>query len=115
MKLIASLPPVLVLLIATLFEVGGDSLIRVAIYNHSGLARLGLLLVGGALLFFYGSFLNLAPFDFGQLAGLYIAVLFIVWQVINLVAFRTLPSLPMVVGGSMIVVGGLLVTFWKSR
>jgi small multidrug resistance family-3 protein len=115
MKFIESLPPVVVLLVATLCEVGGDSLIRVAIYNHNGLARLGFLVLGGCLLFFYGSFLNLAPLEFGQLVGLYIAILFIVWQVINLLAFHMLPSLPILVGGSLIVIGGLLVTFWKPQ
>ena len=54
--------------------------------------------MGAVLLFGYGSFLNLAPLEFGQVVGLYIATLFVIWQVINYVAFRTLPSLPSVVG-----------------
>jgi hypothetical protein len=46
-------------------------------------------------------------------AGLYIATLFIVWQVINLIAFRAIPNLPIVPGGTLIIAGGLIVTFWK--
>jgi hypothetical protein len=47
--------------------------------------------------------------------GLYIATLFVIWQVINYVAFRTLPSLPSVVGGALIIAGGAIVTFWKPQ
>jgi small multidrug resistance family-3 protein len=45
--------------------------------------------------------------------GLYIATLFIVWQIINFVFFRTAPTLPILVGGALIVVGGALITYWK--
>jgi hypothetical protein len=105
--------PVVFLLIATTLEVSGDALIRKGIYNHTGLARLALLLIGAALVFGYGVSLNLAPLEFGQVVGLYIATLFVVWQIINFVAFRTLPSLPNLVGGALIIAGGLIVTFWK--
>lgn len=57
--------------------------------------------------------LNLAPVEFRHVVGLYIAVLFIVWQIINFIFFHTLPNLPIFVGGTLIVAGGLLVTFWK--
>jgi hypothetical protein len=105
--------PLVFLLIATILEVGGDAVVRVAIYNHVGLARTGFLIGGAALLLGYGSSLNLAPLQFGQVVGLYIATLFIVWQVINYIAFRSLPTTPIVLGGSLIVAGGVIVTFWK--
>jgi small multidrug resistance family-3 protein len=107
------LSPFVLLLIATLLEVGGDAVIRVALYNHAGAIRLILLFAGAALLFGYGTFLNLAPLEFGQLVGLYLATLFVVWQVINFVAFRALPTLPIVVGGSLVITGGAIVTFWR--
>jgi small multidrug resistance family-3 protein len=69
---------------------------------------------GATLLFGYGLSLNLAPVEFRQAVGVYIATLFIVWQVINFVFFRTTPSLPILAGGALIVVGGLIVTFWKA-
>ncbi len=101
------------LLLATSLEVSGDALVRLGIYNHAGLARLGLMLAGAALLFGYGFSLNLAPLEFRQVVGLYIATLFVVWQVINFLVFRTSPNLPILVGGALIVIGGLVVTFWR--
>ncbi len=103
------------LLIATTLEVSGDAIVRLAIYNHAGLIRLGLILAGAALLFGYGFSLNLAPVEFRQVVGLYIATLFVVWQVINFLVFRTYPNLPILIGGSLIVIGGLIVTFWKAE
>lgn len=102
------------LLIATTLEVSGDALVRKALYDHAGLARVSLMLLGAALLFGYGLSLNLAPLEFGQVVGLYIATLFVVWQVINAIAFRTLPTVPIAIGGTLIIAGGLVVSFWKN-
>jgi len=107
------IPTLVFLLIATTLEASGDAVVRMAIYDHAGLIRLGLFLAGAALLFGYGSFLNLAPLEFGRVVGLYIATLFVVWQVINFIAFRSLPTLPIVLGGVLIVAGGAIVTFWR--
>ena len=101
------------LLVATTLEVSGDAIVRLAIYDQSGRIRFTLILVAGILLLGYGTSLNLAPVEFRHVVGLYIATLFVVWQIINFIFFRTLPNLPIVVGGALIVVGGLLVTFWK--
>jgi small multidrug resistance family-3 protein len=105
--------PFFFVLIATILEVSGDAIIRTSIYNHSGLTRIGLLLIGTILLCGYGTSLNLAPVEFMQIVGLYIATLFVVWQVINFIVFRTVPTIPIVMGGILIVIGGLIVTFWK--
>jgi len=107
------IPAVVLLLAATILEVSGDAVVRSAIYNHAGLVRLGLFFAGAVLLFGYGTLLNLAPLEFGQVVGLYMATLFVVWQVINFVAFRALPTLPIVVGGSLVIAGGAIITFWK--
>jgi small multidrug resistance family-3 protein len=112
-KVLQGIHPMVLLVIATLLEVSGDAVVRMAIYNHTGIIRLGLFLAGAALLFGYGSFLNMAPLDFGRVVGLYIATLFVVWQVINYVAFRTLPNPPTLVGGVLIVIGGAITTYWK--
>jgi len=101
------------ILIATILEVSGDAIVRKCIYDYTGLTRIVLLLVGTVLLFGYGYSLNLAPVEFKQVVGLYIATLFIVWQTINYIAFRSVPTIPILVGGLLIVTGGLLVTFWK--
>ena len=107
------IPAVILLLVATILEVSGDAVVRTAIYNHAGLARFGLFFGGATLLFGYGTLLNLAPLEFGQVVGLYIATLLVVWQVINFVAFRALPTIPIIVGGSLIIAGGALITYWK--
>jgi len=105
--------PLVFLLIATTLEVSGDAVVRMAIYDHAGPIRVSLFLAGAVLLLGYGSTLNLAPFDFGRVVGLYIATLFVVWQVINFIAFRSLPTPPIWIGGSLIVAGGMIVTFWR--
>ena len=103
------------LLVATALEVSGDAVVRLAIYKYADISRPILGVCGAILLFGYGFFLNLAPVEFRQVVGLYIATLFPMWQVINFVFFRTLPSLPIVVGGFLIVAGGLIVTFWQAE
>ena len=105
--------PMVLLIIATTLEVSGDAIVRMAIYNHTGAVRLALFAAGAALLFGYGSFLNLAPLEFGRVVGLYIATLFVVWQIVNFLAFRTLPSLPVLAGGALIIAGGAVITFWR--
>ena len=114
MKNIQNIHPFVFVLIATILEVIGDAIIRTSIYNNTGMARVGLMIIGALLLFGYGTSINLAPIEFGQIAGLYIATLFVVWQIINFIAFKTVPTLPVIVGGMFIVIGGLIVTFWRS-
>src|SRR4029453_5800502 len=103
------------LLVATTLEVSGDAIVRLAIFNHAGILRAALMISGAALLFGYGFSLNLAPVEFRQVVGLYIATLFVVWQTINFLIFRTTPNAPILMGGALIVAGGLIVTFWKSE
>jgi small multidrug resistance family-3 protein len=101
------------LIVATTLEASGDAIVRLALKDGAWLARLGLFLAGGAMLFGYGLFLNLAPVEFEKVVGLYIATLFVVWQVVNFLFFRHLPNLPILVGGALIVAGGCVVTFWE--
>ncbi len=114
LKVLQTIPIPLLLLIATTLEVSGDATVRLAIYDHSGLPRVALLLAGAALLLGYGSFLNSAPVEFGRVVGLYIATLFVVWQVINFLVFRALPEPPVWAGGALVVAGGLIITFWRT-
>lgn len=113
MKLLQGIHPIILLVIATTLEASGDALVRMAIYNHTGALRIALFMAGAALLFGYGAFLNLTPLDFGRVVGLYVAVLFVVWQVINYLAFRSVPTLPIIVGGTLLIAGGTIVTFWR--
>ncbi|MBW4037613.1 MAG: hypothetical protein HIU91_01850 [Acidobacteria bacterium] len=97
---------------ATAFEAMGDAIIRMAL-QHSSLARVGLFLVGGALLTLYGTSLNLAPVEFATVTGVYIAMLFVMFQLTNFIFFRVLPTPGVMVGGLFIVAGGLIVYFSK--
>ena len=114
MKQLQNIPPFIFVLIATILEVSGDAIIRTTVYNHTGAVRIILFLVGTVLLSGYGLSINLAPIEFGKIAGLYISTLFIVWQVINFISFRTIPSISVLIGGALIVIGGLIVTFWDK-
>ena len=106
--------PFLFLLVATLLEATGDALVRMSIYREQlGWARVAIFLLGAALLTGYGTFLNLAPLEFARVVGLYIATLFVVWQVINYLAFGVAPGAPIFVGGALIVTGGMIVSYWK--
>lgn len=101
------------LLAATVLEASGDAVVRLALGQAGALVR-GLLFAAGAvLLFSYGLLLNLAPLEFSRVIGLYLATLFVVWQAIGFVAFRTIPTAPIVLGGSLIVAGGVIVSVWR--
>jgi small multidrug resistance family-3 protein len=102
------------LIVATTLEASGDAIVRIGLNNGAWAARATLFLTGGVLLFGYGLFLNLAPVPFERVVGLYIATLFVVWQVTNYAFFRHVPTLPILVGGALIILGGCLVTFWET-
>ncbi len=76
-------------------------------------ARVGFSLPGATLLFGYGFCLNLAPVEFGRVVGLYIATLFIVWQITNFVMFSQFARNAGFVWRLHFIAGGLVVTFWK--
>ena len=102
----------LFVLAATILEASGDAVLRVAL-NQSGLSRALLFGVGAVGLTLYGTSLNLAPIEFAQVTGIYIAVLFVVFQLTNLIFFRMVPTVPVYAGGSLIVAGGLIVGLWR--
>jgi hypothetical protein len=101
------------LIVATSLEAIGDAVVRMGLVQDAWLPRCLMFATGGVLLFGYGVSVNLAPTEFGRVVGLYIATLFIVWQLVNWVVFRSPPVAPVLVGGLLIVVGGAIVTFVK--
>lgn len=100
-------------LMATVLEAVGDALIRVALEHPSPYLRIAVFAAGAVCLTLYGTSLNLAPVEFSTVTGLYIATLFIVFQLTNYVFFRTAPTPGVLVGGFCIILGGLTVYFWR--
>jgi small multidrug resistance family-3 protein len=103
-----------VLIAAAALESGGDALARSGLHAHATLIRIGFFAATAMVLFIYGITVNLPPWDFGKLLGVYVALFFVVAQLINLFAFGMKPSLPIYCGGVLIVSGGLLMTFWRG-
>jgi drug/metabolite transporter superfamily protein YnfA len=94
----------LALVIAALLEIGGDAAVRAGLLQ----ARWPLLVLGAVALVAYGLVVNLnRTIDFGRLMGVYIAVFFVVSQVISVVAFGERPPLRVLLAGALIVAGGL--------
>jgi len=102
------------LIVATTVEASGDAIVRMGLNEQALVPRIVLFLIGAILLFGYGLSLNLAPLEFGRVVGLYIATLFVVWQIISFIAFRSLPTIPILLGGALIIAGGCIVTFWRG-
>jgi small multidrug resistance family-3 protein len=103
----------LLVLAATILEASGDAIVRIALQHPSIPTRIGLFLLGAVLLTLYGTSLNLAPVEFATVTGIYIATLFVVFQVVNFLFFHTTPTPAVWLGGTLIVAGGLVVAFWR--
>ncbi len=104
----------IILTLAAALESGGDALVRTGLHAPSLSTRIGFMAAGAVVLFIYGVTVNLPSWDFGKLLGVYVALFFVVAQIINFFAFGIKPALPIYLGGLLIVSGGLLITFWKA-
>lgn len=104
----------LVLLAAAVLEAGGDAIIRRGLHGEGSATRMGLIIAGGLVLTAYGVSVNVPPWDFGRLLGVYAALFFVVAQLINRFAFGVAPSPPVLVGGALILSGALIMTFWRA-
>ena len=101
----------LVLLVfAAVLEVAGDALCRAGLRG----GRVGLLIFGGVVLWLYGIMVNAPGWNFGRLLGVYIAVFFVVSQVVAFCVLREPISPPMLIGGALIVTGGLVLSCWPN-
>jgi len=93
-----------ILVLAAALEVGGDALVRIGLRGPAYW-----LAAGGLVLFAYGVLVNLSGLDFNRLMGIYIAVFFVVSQVISFIFFKQIPDDRILLGGGFIVTGGLLI------
>ena len=101
------------LILATSLEATGDAFVRLGLFDRTGVGRVATLVGGGLLLFGYGVVLNLTPLPFARVVGLYIATLFVLWQIVAFLTFRNVPNSPVLLGGALIISGGLIVSFWN--
>ena len=105
----------MLLTLAAVLEVGGDALARTALHSQAILpVRLGLFAGAALVLFVYGVTVNLPPWDFGRLLGVYVCLFFLVAQIVNFAAFGMRPSPGILAGGALIMAGGLVMTFWRG-
>ena len=99
---------------ATIFEAVGDAVMRVALRSPYALpGRIALFALASFLLTMYGLFLNLAPVEFANVTGIYLASLFVAFQIVNYIFFCHLPSAGVLLGGTFIVAGAAIIYFWK--
>lgn len=102
------------IVMATMFEAVGDAVMRVALRTPYALTgRVALFALSSLLLTLYGLFLNLAPVEFATVTGIYLASLFIAFQIVNFLFFRHVPSTGVIAGGTLIVAGAAIIYFWK--
>ena len=101
-------------IVATIFEAVGDAVMRIALQSQYALpGRIALFALASLLLAMYGLFLNLAPVDFATVTGIYLASLFITFQIVNYLFFRHSPSSGVLLGGAFIVAGAAIIYYWK--
>ena len=101
----------LILFLAAVLEAYGDSSFQTALYRSSGISRTIAFLCGAASLAAYGLVVNAPRWDFGRLLGVYVVLFFLVAQVVARVRFGQVPTLPVLLGGALIVAGGLIISF----
>jgi drug/metabolite transporter superfamily protein YnfA len=99
----------LLLAAAALAEVLGDLGMRFGLGGRVWGYALGVLFLSG-----YGLLVNQPVLAFGRTLGLYIAVFFVVSQLVALVTLGERPALPLLIGGTLIVAGGLIIHFARG-
>src|SRR6267154_3533841 len=98
---------------ATIFEAVGDAVMIVSLNFHLMPGRIVLFASAIVLLAMYGAFLNLAPIEFASATGIYLASLFIAFQIVNYLFFRHTPGPGVLLGGAFILAGSAIIYFWK--
>jgi drug/metabolite transporter superfamily protein YnfA len=99
-----------IFLAAAVLEVGGDAIVRKGM-RGGGLAFMAL---GFIMLGTYGVVVNLVPWDFSKLLGVYVAIFAVVSVLVGRFIFHEAVPLSTWVGVAIIVVGGLVVQFGRA-
>ncbi len=93
-----------ILAMAAFAEVLGDLGMRLGLGGRPWGYALGAVLLSG-----YGLLVNQPALAFGRALGLYIAVFFVVSQLVALIVRGERPSFALLIGGALIVAGGLVI------
>ncbi len=101
------------LFLAAALEALGDSCFQSGLHRSAGLDRVWYALGGALALILYGTLLNIAPWKFGKLLGIYVVFFFVVAQALAWLRFGEVPTRPMVIGGSLIVAGGAIICWGR--
>jgi len=99
----------IVLALAAAAEVLGDLGMRLGLGGRPWGYLFGALLLSG-----YGLLVNQPALDFGKTLGLYIAIFFVVSQVVAFCANGERPAPALLIGGALIVAGGLVIHFGRA-
>ncbi len=102
------------LFLTACLEAGGDALIRSGLQSQGLAMRVLGLAAGGLVLFGYGLLVNAPAWDFGRLLGVYVTMFFVVAQALNFFLFGVKPAPPLLAGGALVILGGLVVAFWRD-
>ncbi len=97
----------LIFLAAAVLEVGGDAVIRKGMRGGGP----AFLLMGCLMLGTYGVVVNLVPWDFSRLLGVYVAIFALVSVLAGRFLFHEVVPLSTWMGVAIIIVGGLVVQF----
>jgi small multidrug resistance family-3 protein len=97
------------LLLAALLEAYGDSCFQSALYRASGTGRIFAFVGGAVSLAAYGLVVNAPRWEFGKLLGVYVVLFFLLAQIVARVRFGQTPTLPVLIGGALIVTGGCVI------
>jgi small multidrug resistance family-3 protein len=96
------------LLLAAALEVLGDSFFQSGLHRTTGPARILPFIAGTVALILYGAMLNAPRWNFGKLLGVYVALFFLMAQIVAWVRFHEIPAPRMIWGGAFILMGGAI-------
>jgi drug/metabolite transporter superfamily protein YnfA len=101
--------PWLAFLVAAVFEVGGDAVIRMGIKTNNFI----LMLLGAATLGGYGLIVNSVDWDFSKIFGVYVGVFALVAILFGKFLFREQISISTWIGLLIIISGGMVIQFGR--
>jgi len=98
---------------AAALEALGDSCFQSGLHRSTGLDRAWYAIGGALALILYGVVVNVAPWKFAKLLGIYVVFFFVVAQTLAWLRFGELPTRPMLIGGSLIIAGGAIICWGR--